>query len=146
MTTEVSLTDDMKLIDVNGNTHELTKFQVRMIVITGWLTFLFAWIMNILFYMVHPSSVDVKPARFGDKCFIFIFGKKKSLFGFGLVEKGIKKLWKFLISSKNLMHIFSANTGKDLDVELSVIGSVRRKGTRGCEDDQIIMEQETLLN
>ena len=106
MATEVSLTDDMKLIDINGNSHELTKFQVRVLILTGWLAFLSAWIMNILFYMVHPSSVDVKPARFGDKCFIFIFGKKKSLFGFGPVEKGIKKLWKFLISTDNLMHIF----------------------------------------
>ena len=81
MTTEVSLTDDMKLIDVNGITHELTKFQVRMIILTGWLTFLSSWIMNILFYMVHPSSVDINPGRFRNKCFIYIFGKKKYILG-----------------------------------------------------------------
>ena len=89
MSTEVSLTDDMKLIDVNGNSHELTKLQVRMIILTGWLAFLSSWIMNILFYMVHPSSVDINPKRFKDKCFVYIFGKKKYLFR--LIKKGISK-------------------------------------------------------
>ena len=91
MATEVSLTDDMKLIDVNGNSHELTKFQVRMIILTGWLAFISSWIVNILFYTVHPSSVDINPKRFKEKCFFYIFGKKKSLIGFLLIKEGKSK-------------------------------------------------------
>ena len=79
--TEVSLTIDMKLIDVNGNPHELTKFQLRMIILTAWLTYLSSWVIKMIFYTVHPSCVDINPRRFKNKCFIYIFGKKKHLFG-----------------------------------------------------------------
>ena len=104
MATEVYLNDDMKLIDVNGNSHKMTKFQVRMIILTGWLSFLSSWIVIILFYTVHPSSVDINPKRFKHKCFIYIFGKKKSLFGFRLIKKGIlNKIWKFFIDEINFL-------------------------------------------
>ena len=77
--TLASVTHDMKLIDVNGVSHELTEAQVRMMVMIGWLTFLAAWVMNILFYKSHPSAVDFSPKRFRDKMFIYIFGQKYSL-------------------------------------------------------------------
>ena len=50
-----------------------------MMLTIGWLTFLAAWIMNILFYKVHPSAVDFSPKRMKEKMFIYIFGKKYSL-------------------------------------------------------------------
>ena len=71
----------MNLIDVNGNPHPLTKLQVRMMIMNGWLAFLLAGLMNILFYKVHPSFVDFSPKRFKEKCFIYVFGKKIFLFG-----------------------------------------------------------------
>ena len=73
------MTPTMKLIDINGVPHELTEAQVRMMIMIGWLTFLAAWVMNILFYKTHPSAVDFSPKRFRDKMFIYIFGKKYSL-------------------------------------------------------------------
>ena len=69
----------MRLIDVNGLPHELTEYQVRMMITIGWLTFVAAWVMNICFYKSHPSAVDFSPERFRDKMFIFILGKKYNL-------------------------------------------------------------------
>ena len=83
MSIEASLSDSMRLIDVNGNPHPLTKFQVRMMIMIGWLAFLLAGLMNLLFYKVHPSFVDFSPKRFKDKCFIYVFGRKMVFFGNG---------------------------------------------------------------
>ena len=80
---EASLSDNMRLIDLNGNPHPMTKFQVRMMMLIGWLAFLSAALMNILFYKVHPSFVDFSPKRFKEKCFIYFLGKKKVIFGNG---------------------------------------------------------------
>ena len=73
----------MKLIDVNGNPHPMTKFQVRIMILIGWLTFLLAALMNILFYKVHPSFVDFTPKRFKERCFLHLFGRKIVFFGNG---------------------------------------------------------------
>ena len=83
MSIEVSLSDQMRLIDVNGNSHPMTKFQVRMMMVIGWLAFLLAGWMNILFYKVHPSFVDFSPKRLKRKCFIYIFGRKIVFFKIG---------------------------------------------------------------
>ena len=80
------MSNNMELIDINGNPHTMTKFQVRMMILIGWLTFLLAALMNILFYKVHPSFVDFNPKRFKERCFIYYFGRKKVFFG---KEKGI---------------------------------------------------------
>ena len=76
LSTLASVTPDMRLIDVNGAPHVLTEHQVMMMVTVGWITFLAAWLMNILNNKVHPSSVN-----FGlkNKMFIYIFGKKYNL-------------------------------------------------------------------
>ena len=73
------MTPNMRLIDVNGLPHNLTEYQVRMMITIGWLTFLAAWVTSICFYITHPSAVDLNPKRFKDKMFIYIFGKKYSL-------------------------------------------------------------------
>ena len=75
----VNVTDEMKLIDVNGNPHVMTPSQVSAMIIIGWTSFLFAWIMNIMFYKVHPSSVDFSLSGLCKKMFIYICGRKISL-------------------------------------------------------------------
>ena len=69
----------MRLIDVHGVPHDLTEPQVWIILAIGWLSFLAAWVMNILFYKTHPSAVDFSLKRFQEKMFIYIFGKKMDL-------------------------------------------------------------------
>ena len=79
ITTEIFMTDDMKLIDVNGYKHDMTKRQVRIMYTLGFSAFILSWIMNLCFYKVHPSSVDFRPETFHEKCFIYILGEKKKI-------------------------------------------------------------------
>ena len=64
MATLAYATEDMMLIDVHGNPHKMTRDQVTTIIIIGWVAFFSAWMMNILYYKVHPSDVDFSPRRF----------------------------------------------------------------------------------
>ena len=71
ISTELSLTNNMILIDVNGYPHDLTPYQVRTMITIGWIAFFSSWTMNILFYAVHPSAVDFNLERLRDKCYIY---------------------------------------------------------------------------
>ena len=73
------MTDDMKLIDVNGYEHDLTKCQVRIMYMLGFSAFILSSIMNICYYKVHPSAVDFRPGTFNEKCFIYVLGRKKQI-------------------------------------------------------------------
>ena len=43
----------------------------------GWLSFIISWCVNLLFYKLHPSSVDFNKGRFrARKGFIHIRGRK----------------------------------------------------------------------
>ena len=79
ISTIVNVTEEMKLIDVNGNPHVMTPHQVSVMITIGWVSFLSAWVMNILFYKVHPSSVDFSLSGLCKKMFIYICGRKVSL-------------------------------------------------------------------
>ena len=58
----------------------------------GWAAFLVSWGMNILFYKVHPSSVDFS---FREKLYIHILGKKRFLWGYKDPKGGrLKKTFK----------------------------------------------------
>ena len=103
VSTEASMMsrDAIKLIDLHGQEQFLTKLQVRqntclcspsvscilpnnkhqvrMIMLTGWVAFLLAWVSTALFYKTHPSSVDSGTRH---KRFLYVFGKKKYLYGY----------------------------------------------------------------
>ena len=85
--TWINMSDDMKLIDVNGFSHKLTSFHVHMMMLTGWLSFILAWIMNILYYKIHPSEVIFDSKKFKEKLFIYIFGEKKVFFHQGMLKR-----------------------------------------------------------
>ena len=70
------MTPNMRLIDVNGAPHVLTEHQVRMMITIAWIAFLVAWLMNLLNYKAHPSSVNFSPK---EKMFVYIFGKRYNL-------------------------------------------------------------------
>ena len=91
--------DTIMLIDLNGEEQFLTKLQVRtihiiqhlcflyldnylqvrMIMLTGWVAFLLAWVSTVLFYKTHPSGVESGTSQ---KLFLYVFGKKKYLRGY----------------------------------------------------------------
>ena len=72
--TSLNITGDMKLIDVNGNSHEFTSYHVHMMMIVGWVCFIIAWILNIVYYFLHPSAVDFELSRLHEKLKIPVFG------------------------------------------------------------------------
>ena len=90
--------DSVKMVDTNGKIHNLDKLQVRFRLINvnitsiisqvrvmmavGWMAFLGSWLMNILFYKVHPSAVDCSMKGVREKLFIHVQGKKRFLWGY----------------------------------------------------------------
>ena len=95
----------MKLIDVNGNAHKLTPQQVIGMIIVGWVAFLLAGVMNIAYYKVHPSAVDFSPSRLWKKMFIYLLGKKMSLWQGRTRQQGliIRFLFQILDSNQSLL-------------------------------------------
>ena len=91
VTTEIFMTDDMKLIDINGYKHDMTKRQVRIMYTLGFIAFILSWIMNLCYYKVHPSAIDFRPKTFKEKCFIYVLGKKKQIPIPFMTNKGISK-------------------------------------------------------
>merc|ERR1719461_1242520 len=74
--------DSVKLVDINGNIHILSKLQVRVMMAVGWMAFMGSWLMNVLFYKVHPSSVDFSKKGMREKLFIHVQGEKRYLPGY----------------------------------------------------------------
>ena len=72
----------MEIKDVNGRPHNLTQYQVQMIMMFGWAAFFLSWISNILYYKVHPSAVDFNPKKSRSKLFIYFLGRKVKLPGY----------------------------------------------------------------
>ena len=77
--TSLNLSDNMKIDDVNGRPHILTQYQVQVILVIGWVSFLASWICNIIYYKVHPSEVDFDPGRSKSRLFIYLLGRKIKL-------------------------------------------------------------------
>ena len=51
-------------------------------ILVGWAAFLGSWLMNILFYKVHPSAVDCSKKGVREKLFIHVQGKKRFIWGY----------------------------------------------------------------
>ena len=69
----------MKLIDINGMTQEKTIHHVTMMMAVGWVTFLLSYVVNVAFYMIHPSGVDINRSRFRNKWYFYINGRRVNL-------------------------------------------------------------------
>ena len=72
----------MEIIDVNGRPHSLTQYQVQMILVIGWVSFVLSWLSNIIYYKLHPSGVDFNVGRSRSRLFIYFLGKKVKLPGY----------------------------------------------------------------
>ena len=60
----------------------MRKDQVYIMLAMGWASFFLSWLMNILFYFVHPSVLDLHKERSRSRLFVNIFGRKIHLCGF----------------------------------------------------------------
>ena len=76
MSTALNFSGNMEIKDVNGRPHPLTQYQVQMILMLGWVSFLLSWICNIIFYKFHPSGVDFNLGRSKARLFVYFLGKK----------------------------------------------------------------------
>ena len=80
--TILNLSDEMTIKDVNGRAHPMTMYQVILILVIGWVSFLLSWIFNLIYYKVHPSAVDFNFGRSKAKLFLYFFGRKVKLPGY----------------------------------------------------------------
>ena len=71
----------LKLIDVNGMGHQITAYNVSVMLAIGWTSFLLSYIFNSIFYVLHPSAVDFDKSRFRQRFFFYICGKKYDIRG-----------------------------------------------------------------
>ena len=65
--TLVAMNNEMKLIDVNGKAHSLTKYDVGWMLGAGWILHLAALALNYIYYKIHPSSPDISSEAVWEK-------------------------------------------------------------------------------
>ena len=63
----------VKIKDIYGSDHDLTPHHIHIMLGVGWACFLGSWLMNIAYYIVHPSAVEIFPLS--DKRKLFMFGR-----------------------------------------------------------------------
>ena len=78
----------MEITDINGRPHRLMQYQVQMILVIGWVSFLLSWICNIIYYKFHPSGVDFNVGRSRSRLFIYFLGQKVNLPGYKEENEG----------------------------------------------------------
>jgi len=62
----------------DGVKYILTSDNLAFIIGLSWGSLLLSWILNGVYYKIHPSSVDISPSRLGDKLHLYVFGRKIS--------------------------------------------------------------------
>ena len=76
VSTAMNFSDNMQIKDVNGRPHPLTQYQVQMILILGWVSFILSWICNVISYKFHPSGVDFNMGRSKARLLLYFLGRK----------------------------------------------------------------------
>ena len=66
--------DDMKIMDFYGVSHKLGWSTVVMILVAAWLSAVLSFILDILYYKLHPSAVDLSLKK---KTSVYIFGVRR---------------------------------------------------------------------
>ena len=80
----------------------------------GWMAFMGSWLMNVLFYKVHPSSVDFSKKGMREKLFIHVQGEKRYLPGYKKWEsKGEKYCIEIFFSILQTYHAESTESDSE---------------------------------
>ena len=72
--TDLNIKDGMILVDSHGNKSPLSPHTVHVMLGVGWACFLGSWLINIFYYISHPSSVDLD-LRDPEKKKLYVFGR-----------------------------------------------------------------------
>ena len=67
VSTLLNLKQEMVLLDLHGRHHNLPISVVHHMLALGWGFFFLGWVMNIIFYGVHPCDVSLSPTSIKDK-------------------------------------------------------------------------------
>ena len=67
ISTLMNLKEEMVLLDVNGVDHNLPISVVHYMLALGWGCFFLGWVMNLIFYGVHPCDVSLSPSSIREK-------------------------------------------------------------------------------
>ena len=106
----------------------------------GWMAFLGSWLMNALFYKVHPSAVDCSVNGVREKLFIHVQGKKRFLWGYR-DSKGINTVSTYNLYLKiKLLSFHFVNLDEAGEV-LKMKAEDKKK-----EDNSYAREEETTFN
>ena len=62
--TSFSIKEEMILLDMNGNIKFISPATVHVMLAVGWGTFIVSWIVNIIYYLLHPLAIDIDLGRF----------------------------------------------------------------------------------
>ena len=68
--------DQNQLYDVNGNLEHLARWQVNLLIIIGWVSYIISLILTVIYYAIHPSA----PMKTLDtKLVVHVFGRRWDL-------------------------------------------------------------------
>ena len=68
--------DQNQLYDVNGNLEHLARWQVNLLIIIGWVSYIISLILTVIYYAIHPSAPMKTPDT---KLVVHIFGRRWDL-------------------------------------------------------------------
>ena len=63
----------VEMKDSDGKDHDLSQLHVIIMLAVSWACFLGSWLINIAYYSVHPSAVEV--FSLSEKMKLFMFGR-----------------------------------------------------------------------
>ena len=64
----------LNLTDVNGMEHAIEPYHICVMLALGWTCFFSSYVMNFIYYKIHPSGVDFKKKRFRNRLHFYICG------------------------------------------------------------------------
>ena len=57
----------------------INSYHIGVMLGVGWATFIVSYLINVAYYVVHPSGIDLNPSRFKNRLFVYVLGQKKYL-------------------------------------------------------------------
>ena len=64
----------LNLTDVNGMEHAIEPYHICVMLALGWTCFFSSYVMNFIYYKIHPSGVDFKKKRFRNRLHFYFCG------------------------------------------------------------------------
>ena len=83
--TSFSIKEEMILLDMNGNIKFISPATVHVMLAVGWGAFIVSWIVNIIYYLLHPLAIDIDLGRFMQRLNFNFLGWRIGIFIFQIL-------------------------------------------------------------